>query len=336
MWVSIVRRWKGISRGIHSVRRSSTESEFLRSLGISLAACGSLGREAQIETDWVNRAADIVHAYLASVSYIDSLLGTLIDAFPSDTNVILWSDHGYTLGRKLGFQKQQLNEEGSRVPLIIAGPAVSNRAGESCSNVVSLMDIYPTIMSMAHVTVSAPIDGRNLTPLFSADSPPNGFWQDEAITAFSYFEAPEARRYPKPGRNDVCLGEPGSAQYIDNPTAYDLPQGDRVARLRYCSYSIRNRNFRYTNYFQTGLYQSGTPSKLNNQELYYHGPVLEHRPAPDPGETTNLLDCAYVNPIAAFNRANRRNELKNRIRAITGLQTTEQLELASLGCLTGT
>jgi arylsulfatase A-like enzyme len=340
-----------------------------------IAACGALGRDVadpppslrphiepnandpNPEQTWLDNASVVTRAYLASISYVDFLIGTLIDALPPNTNVILWSDHGYSLGRKLGFAKFNLYEEGSRVPLIVAGPAVAARVGQTCSRVVSLMDLYPTVAQMGGYATSALTaqfsDGQSLFPLFASET---ATWADEAVTAYSYVESPGERRYPGINVNNSmpsqggarCLSERAGLSAVAPATYTSVPPIstlDPAPRIRVSSYSIRNANFRYTNYFQTGLYQSTIPApvgqpglqaQLINEEMYYHGPVLAHRPPPDPGERTNLLDCNYVNTIAVFDRRVRRDFFKTRLRTILNAPNSSQVALDSLGCLTGT
>ena len=64
----------------------------------------------------------LVRAYLASVSYVDSQVGRVLDALDAtgragDTVVVLWSDHGWHLGEKGITGKNSLWERSTRVPL---------------------------------------------------------------------------------------------------------------------------------------------------------------------------------------------------------------------------
>jgi arylsulfatase A-like enzyme len=95
---------------------------------------------------------NIVQAYLAAMSHTDRMVGQVIDAIErgpnaDNTDIILWSDHGYHLGEKLHVRKATLWEKSTRVPLIIRSPETS--PGEVISNAVSLIDIAPTVIQMA-------------------------------------------------------------------------------------------------------------------------------------------------------------------------------------------
>jgi arylsulfatase A-like enzyme len=76
---------------------------------------------------------------------------------------VLWSDHGYYLGEKNTFQKQSLWERASHTPLVIAGPKVA--AGRRCDRVVSLLDLYPTLLEMCGLPADTKNEGRSLLPL---------------------------------------------------------------------------------------------------------------------------------------------------------------------------
>lgn len=69
-----------------------------------------------------------VQGYLAAISYVDELVGRLIDTLDqtglaATTTVILWGDNGFHLGEKLHWRKFALWEESTRVPLIVVPPS---------------------------------------------------------------------------------------------------------------------------------------------------------------------------------------------------------------------
>jgi arylsulfatase A-like enzyme len=109
----------------------------------------------------------LVQAYLASVSFMDSQVGRVLDALEAtdragDTIVVFWSDHGWHLGEKGITGKNSLWERSTHVPLIIAGPGV--KAGGRCSQPVELLDLYPTLVELCHLPERAGLDGHSLVP----------------------------------------------------------------------------------------------------------------------------------------------------------------------------
>ncbi len=135
-------------------------------------------------TDWAienNQFRNIVHAYLACISFSDHQVGKVLDAlerspYKDNTIIVLWSDHGYHMGEKNTFQKQSLWERASHVPLVIAGPQV--KAGGRCDRVVSLLDVYPTLLEMCGLPANPKNEGHSLVPLLED---PRRQWPHPAI-----------------------------------------------------------------------------------------------------------------------------------------------------------
>ena len=98
-----------------------------------------------------NQWKPLVRAYLASVSFVDSQVGRVLDALAAsglekNTIVVLWSDHGWHLGEKGITGKNSLWERSTRVPLIFAGPGIA--AGAKCTRPAELLDLYPTLLEL--------------------------------------------------------------------------------------------------------------------------------------------------------------------------------------------
>ena len=108
-----------------------------------------------------------VHAYLASVSFTDHCVGTVLEGLrqsphADQTLVVLWSDHGFHLGEKEHWAKRTLWEESTRVPFIIAGPGVE--PGDHCREAVSLLDVYPTLVEMCGLPRNPLLEGISVVP----------------------------------------------------------------------------------------------------------------------------------------------------------------------------
>lgn len=123
-----------------------------------------------------NEHINLVRSYLACISFIDSLVGTIVAAVDEsgqadNTIIVLWSDHGYHLGEKDISGKNTLWARSTRVPLLFAGPGitpsqVSNRPAE-------LLDMYPTLSELAKLPAPAhDLEGLSLIPqLRDANAP---------------------------------------------------------------------------------------------------------------------------------------------------------------------
>lgn len=109
----------------------------------------------------------LVRAYLASVSFMDSQVGRLLDALDvaglgTNTVVVVWGDNGWHLGEKGITGKNTLWERSTRVPLIFAGPGVSPNG--RCTRPAELLDIYPTLVDLCRLPSVAHLEGHSLAP----------------------------------------------------------------------------------------------------------------------------------------------------------------------------
>jgi len=139
---------------------------------------------------------DAVQGYLASISYADAMFGMLMDElanspYSDNTIVVVWSDHGWQLGEKEHWRKFALWENVLRTNLIIKVPeGVASLPGGSangiiCKRVVSLQDIYPTLVELCGLPPREDIDGRSLLPLLRD---PGLEWDYPAISSYDYSE----------------------------------------------------------------------------------------------------------------------------------------------------
>jgi len=104
--------------------------------------------------------------YDETVAYADHEIGRLVDALgdlgvAERTAIVITADHGEPLGQRGQiFHGRTLNEEIVRVPLIMLIPGQSRpeRVGE----VVSLMDLAPTLADLAGLPVPEQFAGRSL------------------------------------------------------------------------------------------------------------------------------------------------------------------------------
>ncbi len=105
-------------------------------------------------------------AYLAEVAFVDELLGRLFDQLRDlglydRALIVVTSDHGELLGEG-GYvhHASRLDPELVEIPLIIKWPG--QKQGERVSDLVSLVDLFPTVLSAAGIE-PPPSDGRLLT-----------------------------------------------------------------------------------------------------------------------------------------------------------------------------
>ena len=107
-------------------------------------------------------------SYYGLVSFIDDLIGKILAAVKSleledSTQIIYTSDHGDNIGERDLWGKSNFYEESVGIPLIMAGPDIP--VGKVCQTPVSLIDIYPTILDTANLSVESRKPGKSLTKI---------------------------------------------------------------------------------------------------------------------------------------------------------------------------
>ena len=188
-------------------------------------------------TEWAienKQWRNIVHAYLANITYVDTKIGLVLDAleaspYASNTIVVLWSDHGYHMGEKNTFQKHTLWDRSGVAPLVIKVPGMT--AGEKCDRVVSLLDIYPTLLDLCDLPPNEKVRGRSLKPLLES---PKASWD---FPAFTFKRGTKAVQY---GDLRYIQYENGSEELYDHATdphewtncAKDGDYADSLAKLQ--------------------------------------------------------------------------------------------------------
>ena len=103
--------------------------------------------------------------YYAMIAETDEMLGTLLTEIEKlgigdDTYIVFTGDHGECGLEHDLFYKMNMYEPAMRVPLLINGPDV--KKGQRVSRMTSLVDIFPTLMSMAGVDSVVKQDGNSL------------------------------------------------------------------------------------------------------------------------------------------------------------------------------
>ena len=113
------------------------------------------------------QARELRHGYYACVSYADAQVGKLLRALErlgleDDTIVVLWGDHGYSLGEAGHWCKDTNFELDTHVPLMVRTPGME-KPGVATEALVEYVDIYPTLAELAGLTPPDGLDGRSFT-----------------------------------------------------------------------------------------------------------------------------------------------------------------------------
>jgi arylsulfatase A-like enzyme len=112
--------------------------------------------------------------YLACVQGVDDGVGKVLDyldetGLAKNTVVFYSADNGWYLGDLGLYDKRFMYEPGLRVPLLARGPGI--KAGIAPASLVANIDLAPTFLDLAGLSVPDSMQGRSLVPLLGGESP---------------------------------------------------------------------------------------------------------------------------------------------------------------------
>jgi len=129
-----------------------------------------------------DEARRLRHGYYACITFVDAQVGRLLAeldrlGLAENTLVVFWSDHGFHLGEQAHWGKWSPYEWDSRSPLILRGPGVP--AGVATKSLVEFVDIYPTLVQLAGLTLPGGLEGTSFVPLLQQ---PGRAWKSAVFT----------------------------------------------------------------------------------------------------------------------------------------------------------
>ncbi len=144
--------------------------------------------QGDARTRW--RYQRYIKDYLRCVQSIDDNVGRVLayldsTGLASNTVVVYTSDQGFFLGDHGWFDKRWMYEESLRTPLIVRWPQ-RVASGARSEALVQNLDIAPTFLDLAGLSVPNEMQGESLLPLLEGRTP--GDWRDAIY--YQYFEYP--------------------------------------------------------------------------------------------------------------------------------------------------
>lgn len=121
--------------------------------------------------DTPEKYQEMVKGYYRMISGVDMALGRLLMELKRlerhrDTIIILMSDNGYFLGERGFAGKWTMHDLSVRVPLIVFDPRMAKtRRGIIDTRMVLNVDIAPTILDLAGLSIPQTIQGKSLGPI---------------------------------------------------------------------------------------------------------------------------------------------------------------------------
>lgn len=126
--------------------------------------------------DTPEKAEAMTKGYYRMISGVDAAIGRVraaLDALnlADNTVIMLMGDNGYFLGER-GYAGKWLPHEPSiRVPLLIYDPRFPEQAGLRAEAMALNIDIAPTMLDLAGVSIPSTMQGRSLAPLLNNETP---------------------------------------------------------------------------------------------------------------------------------------------------------------------
>lgn len=171
-------------------------------------------------------AARHLGGYYGMIKRLDECLGRLLDALKSlgldeKTLLLYTSDHGCHFKTRNGEYKRSAHDASIRVPGVLAGGPFRSRG--RLPELVSLVDLPPTLLDACGLPVPAEMQGRSVLPLVRREAPN---WPQEVYVEVSESQVGRAIRSNRwkyavkaPGQDGWAAGE--SKSYVED-LLYDL------------------------------------------------------------------------------------------------------------------
>jgi arylsulfatase A-like enzyme len=160
------------------------------------------------------------------VKRLDEALGRLLDALRSldltkNTILLFTSDHGCHFKTRNAEYKRSCHESSIRVPTAIQGPGFDG--GGQVSELVSLVDLPPTLLDAAGLPVSEEMQGHSILPLLRGEKIE---WPNEVFVQISESQIGRAVRtrrwkYSVAAPDGDAWHDSGSDHYVEE-FLYDL------------------------------------------------------------------------------------------------------------------
>ncbi|MDO6737987.1 sulfatase [Wenyingzhuangia sp. 2_MG-2023] len=124
------------------------------------------GKDPRADKGFAN---EVKKHYAACVTYADAQVGRILaklkeTGLDKNTVIVLWGDHGWSLGEHAIWGKHSLFEEALHSPLIIVDHCVKDK-GKGTNAVVETVDIFPTLCDLTNLSIPDFTIGVSLKPL---------------------------------------------------------------------------------------------------------------------------------------------------------------------------
>jgi arylsulfatase A-like enzyme len=167
-----------------------------------------------------------IAGYYGMVKRLDEALGRLIDSLISlglyeNTIILFTSDHGNHFKTRNYEYKRSCHESSIRVPTVFSGPGFNG--GGQIKELVSIIDLPPTLLEAAGLPVPSEMQGHSILPLVRHEPVE---WRDELLIQISEVQVGRAIRTKRwkygVGDKDLNPYEHESSERYVEESLYDL------------------------------------------------------------------------------------------------------------------
>ena len=162
--------------------------------------------------------AEMKRHYFAKITTVDEQVGRVLDALErrgwlDNSLLIFCSDHGEMLGDHGLAYKWLMYDSIVHIPLIIRHPGSVDEPS-TVNDLVSLMDLGPTILEAAGVDVPTYLEGRSLLPYLDGESiePRKFVFCEDNYQIMMRSETPQTRLLHRPGGGRTVRSDRRSAR----------------------------------------------------------------------------------------------------------------------------
>ncbi len=152
--------------------------------GETIAVAPSLNSLAPYRTAPATAGAETLRNYFRCITGLDDNVGRVLDKLDqlnlaTNTVVIFISDNGFLLDEHgLTVTKWAAYEPSIRTALLVRYPPLIT-AGQVSDDLVLNMDLMPTILELAGISVPTNVQGRSLAPIMAGTTPPD--WRQDFL-----------------------------------------------------------------------------------------------------------------------------------------------------------
>jgi iduronate 2-sulfatase len=223
-------------------------------------------------------ARKIRAGYAAGITWMDEQAGKVLDTLEKvghkdDTIVLFTADHGWGLGEHGMWCKYTNFENQVRVPMLVRVPWIEAAIGKHSSALIELVDIFPTLASLANIKPADALEGYDFSTVLQAGGLKPADWRTAAFSQYPRCQnSTLANEPPYTANRDVCAGHPAD-------------------EFTHMGLTVRTDDYRYTEWrlWDGHICEPKWSTPPSGRELYSH--VGDIRPACfDCFENENIVD----------------------------------------------